>query len=498
MQKAISVDKPFSILHISDLHRSPRDPISNAELISALISDRERYLHETPRIAAPQAIVVSGDIIHGVPLGTDDHEVKLAAQYAVAEEFLDELVRRFVAGDRSRLIMVPGNHDVDWNIAFMAMEPVDRKDAPGNLALVLHAEGSEYRWDWKSLTLYRIRDPALYERRLEAFWHFFERFYAGVPCLLKVRAGADANLFRLCDGHIGVAAYNSCHGNDCFAFHGMIPKDIVARSHLELDDTADIFDLRIAVWHHSIEGPPYRTDYMDVDIVRGMIGRGFRLGLYGHQHKTQVTPHQVWLPDQERMAVVSAGSLCAGASELPTGVCRQYNVLEVAEDFTSVCVHVRAMAVANLFSRGQLIDFGGASYATLDWNPPRNAVGGVINTGAARLRLAIEEAELAAKSGDPARAVEILRTHATPPGSYERQLLLSSAAEAQEWTVIVAITDPPTTIEELIQRVEACNQSGDASAATASLDRYSKALQLPPSLEAELRHRISAQEGIRQ
>ena len=75
----------------------------------------------------------------------------------------------------------------------------------------------------------------------------------------------------------------------------------------------------MAVWHHNIEGPPQRSDYMDVEIVRGMIGRGFRLGLYGHQHRAQATPHQVWLPDRERMAVVSAGSLCAGPRDLPTG-----------------------------------------------------------------------------------------------------------------------------------------------------------------------------------
>jgi hypothetical protein len=277
----------------------------------------------------------------------------------------------------------------------------------------------------------------------------------------------------------------------------MIRKDVVARSHLELNDTGEMFDLRMAVWHHSIEGPPYRTDYMDVDIVRGMIRRGFRLGLYGHQHKAQVTPHQVWLPDQERMAVVSAGSLCAGAAELPTGVFRQYNVVEIAEDFTSVRVHVRAMAVANLLSRGQLIDFGGASYATLDWIPPRNAVGGVIDNTAARRRQAIEEAELAAKSGDPARAVEILGAHVTLPGSYERQLLLTSAVDAQKWAVIVEITDPPTTIEELIQRVEACVQLGDWSSGIAALDGHSKVLHLPSSVESELRRRISAQEVIR-
>ena len=28
---------------------------------------------------------------------------------------------------------------------------------------------------------------------------------------------ADVRLFSLCDDRIGVAAYNSCHGNDCFS-----------------------------------------------------------------------------------------------------------------------------------------------------------------------------------------------------------------------------------------------------------------------------------------
>jgi 3',5'-cyclic AMP phosphodiesterase CpdA len=98
----------FSILHISDLHRSPRDPISNDELVSALVGDRDRYVHEEPAIPAPDAIVVSGDIIQGVPLGAANHEAELAAQYEVAGQFLDELVRRFLNGDRSRLILVPG------------------------------------------------------------------------------------------------------------------------------------------------------------------------------------------------------------------------------------------------------------------------------------------------------------------------------------------------------------------------------------------------------
>jgi hypothetical protein len=490
------METPFSILHISDLHQSPEDPISNGELISALVRDRDAYTQELPVIAAPQAIVVSGDLIRGVKLNTANFEAELAKQYAVAEDFLDNLTRRFLAGDRSRVILIPGNHDVDWNTAFHALKPVDPKDYPPNLANALYHETSEYRWDWKSRTLYRIADQALYGKRLAAFWMFFARFYSGVKGLFKVSANSDVNLFQLCDGKIGLAAFNSCHGNDCFAYHGHILKEAVAQSHLDLTDSGQVFDLLMAVWHHSIEGPPYRTDYMDVDVIRGMIGRGFRLGLYGHQHKAQVAPHQIWLPDRERMAVVSAGSLCAGPRDLPTGTFRQYNILEIADTFKSVRVHVRTMAVSNLFSRGRLMDFGDKSYADLDWDPPKNAVGGNVNIGAVRLAALVGKAELAAKTGKRSRALEILRNLNLPKGSYERQLYFTVAQESKEWQSIVDKTNPPTTIEELIFRVEALIATKNLSGASKSLDEFAGKLTLPQAILDDLRLRIKTEEKI--
>lgn len=489
--------KPFSILHISDLHRSPADPISNEELLSALVSDRDRYVREDPPVAAPEAIVVSGDIIHGVGLGTAAHASALAAQYEVAAAFLDELVQRFLNGDRSRVVIVPGNHDVDWNMAFAAMTPVAEAEIPDNLEYALHRDSSEYRWNWKTRTLYRISDPGTYERRLDAFWRFFGAFYDGVQGLLKVEAGADANLFSLCDGRIGVAGFNSCHGNDCFEPGGMVRKEAVSRTHLELDDTGRFFDLRMAVWHHSIDGPPHRTDYMDVEIVRGMIWLGFRLWLYGHQHRAQIAPHQIWLPSQERMAVVSAGSLCAGARELPTGTYRQYNILEIAGDFTHVRVHVRDMAVANLFVRGKIAEFGGVSYADVHWEPPRNAVGGIVNNALRRARAMIGEAEAALKSGAPAQAVQLLRELDLPPGSYERQLFLDAATAAVDWAAVMAVTDPPRSIEELVQRVEACTHVNDFDTAFASLDAFAAPLELPAAVETDLRRRVEAMQGMR-
>ena len=489
--------KPFSIMHISDLHRSPRDPITNDELISALVHDQERYIHENPAITSPEAIVVSGDIIQGVPLHTDDFAAEIEDQYAVAERFLDELAQRFLAGDRSRLIMVPGNHDIDWNTALSAFEPVEERDFPSDLRSKLYAEDSLLRWDWETRTLYRIVDLERYAERLDAFWRFFERFYNGIPRLSAGQNPFDVRFFSLCDDRIGVAAYNSCHGNDGFAFHGMIRRESLARSYLELSDSGKTYDLWMAVWHHSIEGSPYRTDYMDLDIIRGMTGRGFRLGLHGHQHKAQATPQEIYLPDRERMAVISAGSLCASANELPVGIHRQYNIIEIAENFCSARVHVRAMKVANLFSPERLMEFGGASYVDLNWERPKNAVGFEINTDVERTRVLINQAEKAANTGNPELAVTILGSAELPIGSHERELYLRAAKNAQDWQNIIKITTPPSTIEELVQCFEAFCRLGDFGSAIGTLDQFSRQLSLPDSIESELRHRASTQKAIK-
>jgi len=488
----------FSILHISDLHRSSRDPITNAELISALVADRERYLNEDPPIRAPDAIVVSGDLIQGVGLGAPNYEAELAEQYAVAEAFLGELADRFLSGNRGAVIVVPGNHDVDWNTAKSAMTLVAAADVPPNLAAALFSDRGEYRWNWKTRELFRITDAQAYARRLNAFGTFFERFYHGVPELLRVQRDADANLFALNNGTIGVAAFNSCHGNDCFAFHGYIPREVIARTHLDLNTETLSFDLLIAVWHHSMEGPPYRTDYMDIDIVRGMIGRGFRLGLYGHQHHAQVAPHEIYLPDRERMGVVSAGSLCAGASELPIGVYRQYNIIEVADDFGKATVHVRHMAAANLFGRATLDIFGGRSFATLNWGPRRDDLGRPINAGANRIRAAVEHAEVAFKSGDSGACVELLLPYRSTLDAYGRRLLVQSAHSSRNWGVVLDVTDPPNTIEELVLRVQTFTEERSYDGARQALDSYSKKLALDAAMEDELRNRITAEEKLRQ
>lgn len=485
----------YSILHISDLHRSPHDYITNAELVSALVSDRQRYLNEKPSIRRPDAIVISGDIVQGVVLGIPDAEAILAAQYETALAFIEELAERFVDGDHSRVIIVPGNHDINWAISKDAMQIVQAGDFPKDLRAELFRPGSPYRWDWKTRELLLITNAARYQQRMEVFWRFFDTFYANAPQLLNVASGQPANLYSLWDGRLGIAAFDSCHGNDCYAFHGAIPREVVARAQLDLLDLGG-FGLLMAVWHHNVEGPPHRTDYMDIDIVRGMIGRGFRLGLYGHQHRPDATPIQIRLADRETMALVSAGSLCAGGSELPTGAMRGYNVIEINDDLRSARVHFREMSVANLFCAARRASLGGASFLDLTWDPPPDLAGRTVDLGTRRREVAMTKAESELKAGNPEACKNLLLPIAVDLPAFGRLLLLEATRLTDDRPLLIELLTPPLTIGELVERTETCIRSRDWANANDGLEKYGATLGIVASQSRELRAKISAAEAM--
>ena len=481
----------YSILHVTDLHRSKTDPISNPELLSALVGDRDRYVVENPPIRAPDAIVVSGDLVQGVTLGATGPATELASQYEAAYHFIADLTDRFLGGDRSKVIIVPGNHDIDWNAAFAAMEEVDPNTGPPSLPGALYEPGSRYRWDWKSRRLYRIKEDAAYASRLDAFWTFFSRFYSGVTGMLSVSRGSDANLYSLDDGRIGVAAFNSCAGNDCFSFQGEIPREAVAQAHMDLKDRGP-WRLRIAVWHHDIEGPPNRADYMDAEIVRGMIGRGFRLGLYGHQHRLQVTPQHARLLGDETMAIASAGSLCAGRWELPTGALRGYSIIEISDDYSSARVHVREMGFANLFTRAVLREFSGRSYVDLTWTTPLDASGRPEDPVAQRTTTAVREAEEALRADhDPARALDLLTAPGLADHPFGRRLLLEAAQAAGDARRTVAALSDPRTVEELVALFDAHLALGGEGDPGGLLARHAERLGLPEAVRLDMETRMN-------
>ncbi|MEO7865932.1 MAG: hypothetical protein ABIR63_08740 [Sphingomicrobium sp.] len=173
-------------------------------MIASLVADADRYVGETPQIPPPKAIIVSGALIQGARLGDTNHATEVNAQYAVAEEFLSLLANRFLDGDRSKIVVVPGNHDVSWNTAFAAMRKLLPKEIPVDILATLNEPDSLYRWSWEERALYKIEDTTLYATRANAYWDFVERFYSGIALPLGLDRNRGFNLFELDEGRIVV------------------------------------------------------------------------------------------------------------------------------------------------------------------------------------------------------------------------------------------------------------------------------------------------------
>jgi 3',5'-cyclic AMP phosphodiesterase CpdA len=115
----------LSILHISDLHRDPDNPIGNEALLDSLENDRRRYtIEETSKVRSPDLIIVSGDIIQGVRPDAPDAEKRLSNQYGQALDFLNRLTGRLLGGDKRRVVLVPGNHDVSAYHFFKSLQRI--------------------------------------------------------------------------------------------------------------------------------------------------------------------------------------------------------------------------------------------------------------------------------------------------------------------------------------------------------------------------------------
>ena len=340
----------YSILHISDLHRSQEEPVDNKGLLASLVNDRDRYVGEAPRIPPPEAIVVSGDLIQGAQINALEWKKSIKNQYKVAGDFLTELCERFLEGDKNRMVLIPGNHDVCWNTSYHAMERVSADKYPDNIYSALVESGGPYRWSWPEQALFRITNENKYEQRMDYYWDFVESFYDGVDLLFPVDRSRGFQLFELCNRRIIVAAFDSTAGNDCFSHSGSIARGAIGECAMALRDANHSYDLKVAVWHHSIQGPPNHCDYMDAAQVREMIGHGFQLGLHGHQHMAGTSTQFVHLDHIRSMAVVSTGSLCAGTRELPRGVNRQYNLIVIEDDFSHARIHVREMGEGEQFT----------------------------------------------------------------------------------------------------------------------------------------------------
>jgi len=455
----------ISIMHISDSHRGKDTLITNSSLLTSLINDKERYTtFEEPLIRAPDIIIVCGDIIRGSEHESNSKQ-KIQYQYDEAIGFLTDLANEFIDGNKHRVVLVPGNHDVDWKYSRESMVKIDNTrvlDSNNQLkseylrnAINQH---SDIKWSWKELSFYRIVDHNVYRRRFEAFSNFYGAFYDGKRSY-PLNPDSQYDIFDFPEFGISIVGYNSCYNNDHLNLVGDIHPDCIASSTLRLKKLAKKGRLQMAVWHHNTKGLPYDANYMDSSRLKNFIESDITLGFHGHQHKTEIIRDYNNMIEQKKIVVFSAGTLCGGPRELPVGHNQQYNIVEIKpnpedENTMRVSLHTRERTSSSSFDNpiwGQgRIDSSNISYIHTSIPKPVPVTPTSI--------LLEAEALLKEKRYQDAKET-LLRLDSSDP--FVRKFLLESLSCTDDIDTICRIFNSPQNNEEAVHFLSATFNSGD-------------------------------------
>ena len=457
----------LSVLHISDLHRDPRNPIRNDVLLDSLENDQRRYsAEETPPLRPPDLIIVSGDIIQGIKPDSENPGEALREQYSEALDFLFRLTDRLIKGDRSRVVVVPGNHDVSAYHFEKSLCRVDiLSDRKKELVTQLFSPESRLRWSWSEFELYEIANHTMYLQRLAAFAEFYGAFYNGERTY-SLKPEKQTDVFDFPEFDLTIVGFSSCYNNDLFNKQGAIHPACIADAGNSLRAPAYAKRLRIAVWHHNTEGPPAYSDYIDPDLIQNLIDRGFSLGFHGHQHRPQYINTLFRHGTDRKMTIISAGTLCGDAS---FGHRRAYNVVELDTDAMNGRLHVREMQNDNMrlpiWGRRSLPP-NTSAYYDFQYDPPPVSIVPINE-----VTTALVQAQDLYDAAEYGKAAELLLDWVESE-QLARPLLLDCLVKLQNMVSLLDVFDPPSSEAEAIHVM-------DALWAKRDYDRLGEVLKLP-------------------
>ncbi|NES87262.1 MAG: metallophosphoesterase, partial [Moorea sp. SIO2B7] len=137
------------ILHLSDLHiTTPKQ----ATLWSNQLAQDLSYELQIPNL---DALILSGDIAN----------YSTPEEYEAAQQFLDNLRLDFPL-DPEKIVIVPGNHDLNWELAKRGYQLLDLEDYDG--------KPKEGHYIEESPNVIRVRDEAKYQQRFAHFSQFYQ------------------------------------------------------------------------------------------------------------------------------------------------------------------------------------------------------------------------------------------------------------------------------------------------------------------------------------
>jgi hypothetical protein len=314
------------ILHLSDLH----------------VTHDGRELNQLWGRARP---AVAGLRFDFVVISGDLTQRAAPSEYAKLKRFLEAEIEPLVVGDRAevktRVVISPGNHDVDWTAE--VFDTLALANAQSELAEQWFADGQ-----WRPETQpFRIKTGMYghtsafqiradhYQERFAAVQAFLTDYYAGklvAPhrpfALVDPRGGnGDWQAHVFPELHVALLGFNSCYRNDRYWHGAQIHEDAIteARDHVDRFDHSRNF-LRIGVWHHGLESHRSRPDRLTFENLTALVTSGIKVGFHGHVHKSHTQLHRFITDD---FALVSTGTLGAAAEDRPDAVANQFSIVDL-------------------------------------------------------------------------------------------------------------------------------------------------------------------------
>jgi len=316
---------PLRILHLSDLHiGAGDDPLSLLQPLTADLQDKSEGLG----IERLDYLVISGDITHQAS----------PQEFEKARQFVSALIEQFGL-TAERCILVPGNHDLDWNTEVYDWR---KKRLVEKSTLVT----GRYREEGEG---YLIRNEAKYPERFKNFSDHFYHPLVQKPYPLAPEEQCLPFLFG--ESRLQFLAMNSAWEIDEYFKERSSISDSalsrgltranqdIARARERGEFSADAKVLRLAVWHHPITG----NEKIQGDaFMKRLLQADVRVCLHGHVHedRADLVNH---LHAERRIHVMGAGSFGAPTHDRPESVPRLFNLLEVRRDLRSLRVHTRCM-----------------------------------------------------------------------------------------------------------------------------------------------------------
>jgi hypothetical protein len=304
-----SADTRFYLLHLSDLHfrgnwqRTDQDA---KVWFGQLILDIQKELR-CPRI---DALVLSGDIA----------DKATCEEYSGARQFLEKITTRYGISPE-QILIVPGNHDVDWHQSRVAYQLIWEEEYCGSRdPEICHDRGDG---------ILTVLDRSRYPHRFESFSNFYEGI-KGEPFPMNYENQVLFNHFA--DQKLPLMGLNSAWQTDHQhkAKAGINP---LALSYA-MDEILQKYDdcTKIAVWHHPLKSDEEDRIKQD-DFMEQLAVAGFRLALHGHIHKADSNLYRYdHTPKGRKIEIIGAGTFGAPTRELVTGYPWQYNLMILDKD----------------------------------------------------------------------------------------------------------------------------------------------------------------------